>query len=501
MKRSTLLIFFVLPLILFGQQQRQKIDFETVAKEAAALIQKSEPRTASKLPKALKNLNYESYQNIRFRPSEALWWNEPSPFRVEFFHLGYIFREPVKIFEISDTHVQEIPFLKDAFDYEKSGYEPRYRSTPSGYAGIRVKYPLNRKDIYDELIVFQGASYFRALGQGQAYGLSLHGLAMNTLGEKESFPHFTKLWLKKPESNDAPLQIYALLEGEKVTGAYEFKIRPDGITFIDVRARLYFRDGGAGEVGVAPITSMFVFGENTTRHFPNWRPEVHDSDGVMIHADREWTWHPLENIPGRYHKKFPVAKLRGFGLMQRDRAFESYKDLDAKYEKRPSAWVEPQGNWPTGSIVLHTLGTDNEAKDNVTLFWQPDLEANASGPLDLQYTLSIRLKDPPHELAKVLETRIGQSTLLPQANTIMVEFARPESIAVQEIAGLSLGFDSGGPEILGEPSIQYNSEQDRIRALIHLRNESPIDRPIELSAQLLRGGHQVSEKWSYTWKP
>ncbi len=501
MHRSICILSLALPAILCGQQQRVNFDFETLSKEAAALIQQSEPSPVEKLPQALEELDYDAYRSIRFRPSEALWWNTPSPFHVEFFHLGHIFNEPVQIFELSDTHLQEIPFLQDAFDYGESGYHPGLLSSPPGYAGIRVKYPLNQKNVYDDLIVFQGASYFRALGQGQTYGLSLRGLSMNTLGDREDFPRFTKLWLKKPSGNDLPLRIYALLEGKKVTGAYEFNIKPNGITQIDVHARLFFRDGGVAEVGVAPITSMFVFGENTNRPFPDWRPEVHDSDGVLIHADQVWTWHPLENLPGRYSKKFPAAKLRGFGLMQRDRQFESYKDLEAHYEKRPSAWIAPQGNWPTGSVVLYSFGTDQETTDNVTLFWQPDLAADQSGPVDLNYTISLRLKDPVHELAKVLETRVGQRTLDAGAQTVVIEFSRPESIEVDEIPQLSLGFDSGGLDMPEKPVIQYNPEQDRIRAFVHLSKGPASDQPVEMSAQLLREGHQVSEKWDYTWKP
>lgn len=496
-----LLALSALPTIAGGQQQRVNFDFETVSEEAAALILKSEPSPAPNLPKELQELDYDDYRKIRFRTSEALWWNERSPYHVEFFHPGHIFREPVLIYELSDSHVQEVPFLVDAFDYGDSSYSPGLFNTPLGYAGIRVKYPLNKKEVYDELIVFQGASYFRALGQEQVYGLSLRGLAMNTLGDSEDFPRFTKLWLKKPVDRNAPLRIYALLEGKKVTGAYEFNILPNGITQIDVHARLFFRDGGASEVGIAPITSMFVFGENTNRPFPDWRPEVHDSDGVLIHADQDWIWRPLENLAGRYSKKFPTGRLRGFGLVQRDRAFNNYQDLEAHYEKRPSAWVEPQGKWPTGSVVLYTFGTESEATDNVNLFWEPDLKAGQTGPVDLSYKISLRTKPPAHELAYVLETRVGQRTLDPNAHTVVIEFSRPETIEPNEIPQLSLGFDAGGLQILEEPVVQYNPIEDRIRAFIHLSKGPTSDKPIEMTAQLLREGHQISEKWSYAWMP
>lgn len=492
-------VLTLLPLFALAQQTREHFDLDAVTKEAAALIKQPYARETYKLPNALEELDYDDYRKIRFRPSEALWWNDPARFRVEFFHLGHIFKDPVQIFETSETHVQEVPFLKNAFDYGQSDYQPGFLKGPGGYAGIRVKYPLNREDVYDDLIVFQGASYFRALGKDQAYGLSLRGLLMNTLGDREDFPRFTKLWLRKPTDKSKSLYIYALLEGEKVTGAYEFVIKPSGNTVIDVHARLFFREGGMDEVGIAPITSMFVFGENSPHKFNDWRPEVHDSDGVLIHSDLTWTWHPLENLPGRYSKTFPVAKLEGFGLMQRDRDFANYKDLEAHYEKRPSAWITPKGKWPTGSVMLYTFGTDNEATDNVTLFWKPDLKENNTGPLDLRYSISLRTKEPTHPLAKVLETRIGQRTLDASAQTIMIEFSRPETIAEEEIAQLSLGFEAAALDLINDPVIQYNAVEDRIRATINVRLKASERRPIELSAQLLREGNQISEKWSYSW--
>ncbi|WP_269522793.1 glucan biosynthesis protein [Coraliomargarita parva] len=496
-------LLFVLAGSALAQQERSLIDFEAVSAIAAERIQMERPEASAKLPQALAELDYDDYRNIRFRPSEALWWNDPLPFRVEFFHLGHIYHDAIRIFETSDTHVQEIPFLETAFNYEKSAYKPGFLRNPQGYAGIRVKYPLNRKDVYDDLIVFLGASYFRALGKGQAYGLSLRGLSMDTLGKKEEFPRFTELWLKKPKPEEESLTLFALLEGKRVTGAYQFTVHPNGSTRIDVRARLFFRKGGADVVGIAPITSMFVFGENTNHDYQDWRPEVHDSDGLLIHADREWTWHTLENLPGRYSRKFPAAKLRGFGLMQRDRQFRNYKDLEANYEHRPSAWITPNRQFPMGSVVLYTFGTATEATDNVTAFWMPDLAEDETGPIDLDYTISMLLKPPPSEMARVVETRVGRRTLDPDATTVIIEFTRPESLLAEEISRLSLGFDWGEAEVLENPVIQYNVSEDRIRVFAHFKTPAGLQRqkPYEMSAQLLREGHQVSERWSYSWLP
>lgn len=496
--------FLLSALIASGQHERKAITFETVAEEAAGLIDKAPRPRAEKLSKALLELSYDDYRNIRFRPSEALWWNDPSRFRVEFFHLGHIFHDPVEIFEYTDSHVQRIPFREEAFNYDQSSYKPGFFSAPENHAGVRIKYPLNQNDVYDDLIVFLGASYFRALGPGQTYGLSLRGLSMNTLGDQEDFPRFTKLWLKKPKESDKQLRVLALLEGEKVTGAYRFDINCNGITEIDVKQRLFFRNGGASDVGIAPITSMFVFGENSARKFGDWRPEVHDSDGVLIHrGENDWLWHPMENLPGRFHKSFQTEAIEGFGLLQRDRNFAHYKDLEANYEKRPSAWVTPQGEWPDGKIVLYTFETISEATDNVTLFWKPDLEADYKGPLDLSYKISLRLKDPNHTLAKVVETRIGHRTLDASARTLLLEFARPEAITPEEIPMLKAKFETPGLEQLEPPVIQYNSIENRIRLFVNVRTpEAEASyQNYDLNAQLFHEDAPVSEKWSYTWNP
>ncbi|WP_308948520.1 glucan biosynthesis protein [Thalassobacterium maritimum] len=485
-----------------AQQERTQITLDSVAHEAQALIEQP-PRQPEALAENLQSLSYDQYRDIRFRPSEALWWNADSKFRVEFFHPGHLFQDQVEIFEASDTHVQEIPFLKNAFDYGNSGYDPGFFKKPKAYSGIRVKYPVNNQDVYDELIVFLGGSYFRAIGAGHNFGLSLRGLAMNTIGEQEDFPRFTKLWLKKPEANSNQLTLFALLEGEKVTGAYRFDVRSQGVTQIDVHTRLFFRAGGAAEVGIAPLTSMFVHGENSNNpNLTDWRPEVHDSDGMLVHANNEWHWFPLENLPGRTIQRLPTAKLRGFGLLQRDRDFKNYKDLEANYQRRPSAWIEPIGKWSTGEIVLYTFGTDTEATDNVTAFWKPDIDANTQDRTEFSYRITLQTKDPAHELAKVLETRVGQRTLDSNASTVIIEFSRPESIGLDEIDRLSVGFEYGGAQAIEAPIIQYNEPEDRIRVFANFKTpqEHPQESPYRMSAQLLREGHQVSERWNYIWK-
>lgn len=489
---------------VYAQVERATIDFEFVSQRAAELIESKPRKDVEELSKALRELDYDGYRNIRFRPSEALWWTDPYKFRVEFFHLGHIFTDPVEIFEFTDSHVQKIPFRDDAYNYSQSSYKPRFFNAPNNHAGIRVKYPLNENDVYDDLIVFLGASYFRALGPDQVYGLSLRGISMNITGDEESFPRFTKLWLKKPAEDDQTLLIYALLEGDKITGAYQFTLHCNSILKIDVRSQLYFRGDGAQEVGLAPMTSMFVFGENSRNKYNDWRPEVHDSDGVLIQStENEWLWHPLDNIQGRHTKTFKVDPVTGFGLMQRDRDFTHYKDLEANYQDRPSAWITPKGQWPDGQVVLYTFKTETEITDNVNVFWKPDFEVGTGGPIDIEYTITLLKVGPEHALGRVLETRVGQRTLDSNSSTIMIEFSRPEAVNIQEIALLEKNVELSGLKTINDPVIEYNRAENRIRLTLNIETpaRSPGGEPLELSAKLLKDGQPITERWSYSWSP
>src|SRR5205085_6387853 len=153
--------------------------------------------------------------------------------------------------------------------------------------------------------------------------------------------------------------VYALLESQRATGAYRFDIVPGAETVVRVQARLYLRAAATqvATLGIAPLTSMFFSGENQPRR-GDFRPEVHDSDGLQVATgDGEWLWRPLQNPARMTVTSFAVRELRGFGLMQRDRTFSSYEDTEARYERRPSAWVRPLSDWGPGRVELVQLPT------------------------------------------------------------------------------------------------------------------------------------------------
>ena len=297
----------------------------------------SPPKTS--LPAALAHLDYEQYRSIRFRPQAALWRDE-TPFEVQFFHPGFLYTTPVRLHVVDNQAITPLPFDRRLFRYDGPAAPVAEVVSPDlGYAGFRIHYPLNDAAIRDEVMVFLGASYFRLLGRGHVYGLSSRGLAIDVaLDRGEEFPAFKEFWLVRPEPDAATLTLYALLDSPSVTGAYRFDLAPGVPTTLGVDARLYARHD-VDKLGVAPMSSMFLYDQNQRPRFDDFRPQVHDSDGLLVRtADDEWIWRPLNNTPGVSVTAVHDDTPRGFGLVQRDREFGNYLDLEANYHRRPSEW-------------------------------------------------------------------------------------------------------------------------------------------------------------------
>ncbi|UWN50444.1 Glucans biosynthesis protein D [Alcanivorax sp. ALC70] len=297
---------------------------------------------AKTLPKAIRDLTWDQYQAIRYRPDHALWADrEDADFRFQFFHLGLHFETPVKIHEIVDGEARPIPYRTDLFDFSDSGVDPADLPEGLGFAGFRL---LHHSDWERDVAAFLGASYFRATSASRQFGLSARGLAVNTaLPEPEEFPRFTHFWFERLDDADR-VRVYAFLDSPSVTGAYRFTLaREQGDLIMDVDAALYPRQA-IERLGVAPLTSMYQVGENSRRVAWDWRPEIHDSDGLAMHTGGgEWLWRPLVNPPRLRFNSYGDDNPRGFGLLQRDQDFDHYQDDGVFYERRPSLWVEPRG--------------------------------------------------------------------------------------------------------------------------------------------------------------
>ena len=471
-----------------------------------AQIQYQPPDTI--LPPALADLDYEEYRSIRFRPDQAVWSGE-TPFEVQLFHPGFLFRESVRIHVVDEEQVLPIPFDSDFFTYDGPAAHLAEAVAPElGYAGFRVHYPLNDPGIKDEVVVFQGASYFRLVGPGQVYGLSSRGLAVDIARDSdEEFPDFTEFWLVRPAADAATLVFYALLDSPSVTGAYRFELEPGMRTELSVDAQLFARRD-IRALGVAPLSSMFLYGGNQAASYDDFRPEVHDSDGLMALTGKgEWIWRPLGNGRGLRVTSLRDRDPQGFGLAQRERDFESYLDLEAQYHRRPSEWVLVEGgDWGSGGVELLEIPTQSEFNDNVAAYWVPDEPFRAGEERRYRYrliTFDARLEAQP--LAQVQRTRIGWDALPGQADPP----PRSQRRFIVDFAGGDLAFIEAGQHV----EARIDASAGRISDLrsqplpaglgwrVSFRLDPDGALPADMRLYLEFEEERLSETWTYVWYP
>ncbi len=380
-------------------------DAETVATLARELAARPFQPQSLKLPASLEKIGYDQYRGIRFNPAQALWRNTGLPFQAQFFHRGFFFRDRVDMYEVADGRATPIVYRPSQFTFQGTTAP---KEDDLGYAGFRLHAPFNRPDYFDEVAAFLGASYFRAVAKGQAYGLSARGLALGTGAPAEEFPVFRKFWLERPASGAQQVTVHALMDGPSVAGAYRFTITPGVETVFDVSARLFPRVD-LDRAGIAPLTSMFHFDSNDRVGIDDYRPAVHDSDGLgMVNGRGEQIFRPLQNPSTIQESGFEDINPRGFGLMQRKRAFSDYADSEAHYEKRPSLWIEPVGDWGEGAVHLFELPTADEFHDNIVAFWRPKQPLAAGREHRFDYRMHwVDQHSWKPELATVARTRIG----------------------------------------------------------------------------------------------
>jgi periplasmic glucans biosynthesis protein len=489
-----------------GQPMTSAFGFSQVVAMAEHLAH--QPYEAPRgIPEFLAKLTYDQWRDIRFKPQKATWRGEPSRFQVQFFHPGFLQHQIVTINEVRDGKVQPILFAPDDFTYGANTFKARVPAD-LGFAGFRLHYPLNTETYYDEVLVFLGASYFRAVGRNEQYGLSARGLAIDTAtDEREEFPYFKEFWLVKPHPHDQNLTIYALLDGASVCGAYQFILEPGEDTRLQVRLTLFTRRR-VKKLGMAPLTSMFFYGENTNqRPIDDFRPEIHDSDGLLIADGGDgWIWRPLNNPRGLTVSTFPTDHLKGFGLLQRDLNFDHYQDLESLYHKRPSAWITPQGNWGPGHVELVEIPATQEIEDNIVAFWVPDRMPAPYRPLTLAYCIHWRPADlAQHGPARVVATR-RSSHRGRDRQRFLVDFDGTGLNEQGNTPPLKADIRVGRGARLVEEDLQKNPFNNTMRlTFVVTRDKGTPDQqkhphdmpPVELEAVLMRGGTKVSETWHY----
>jgi glucans biosynthesis protein len=496
-RRQTMRILLVIAAaIVLAPRAVRAFGFEDVTARAQAVAKESY-QPAPQAPEWLRELTYDQWRDIRFRGERALWRDTKSPFQVQFFHPGLYYDRPVAINVVSDGAVKPLSFSPNDFDYGRNDFASRVPQN-LGYAGFRVHARIKKKNYYDEVIVFLGASYFRAVGKNEVFGLSGRGLAIDTAASSgEEFPYFKEFWLVTPKRNDKALTVYALLDSPGVSGAYQFVLTPGDQTTLAVASRIFPRRQ-IDKLGIAPLTSMFYVGENSQRTVADFRPEVHDSDGLLINFNSgEWLWRPLDNPPALRVSSFRTAHPRGYGLIQRDRTFDHYQDLETRPETRPSAWIAPQGDWGEGRVELVEIPTRADTNDNVVAFWVPNQPPEPGGMGSYAYTMYWYGDSPDFSPSgRVVATRRDRGTA-DNAYRFVIDFdgkkleSLPEDTVLRGVVTIASGDDTA--ELLDQQVVK-NPVTGGWRLTFQIR---PLKGdPVELRAFLDQGGNSLSETWS-----
>jgi glucans biosynthesis protein len=458
-------------------------------------------------PEIVAKINYETWGKIKFNMDHALFADGPNRFPVSFFHLGMFFQKAVEMYVVDAGSAREIIYDQSYFAMPVDSIAKKLPQG-AGFAGLRIQEA--RDGALDwhknDWVAFLGADYFRAIGEQRQYGLSARAVALDVAvaNKAEEFPDFTKFYIDRAEAGDS-LTVYALLEGPAIVGACRFVLTRTKSVTIDIEQTFFLR-ADVARFGLAPLTSMYWFSETKKETGIDWRPEVHDSDGLALWMGTgERAWRPLNNPPRIITSSFADENPRGFGLLQRDRCFDHYQD-GVYYDRRPSVWVEPKGSWGMGAVQLVEIPTDDEIHDNIVAMWVPEKAAAAGSEVKLSYRLYWAADEPyPTDLARCVATRLGNGGQPGQprpkgVRKFMVEFkgpplealpfgVKPEPVLWASRGTFSYIFTEAVPDDMpGHWRAQFDFTVNG-------------GEPVEMRLFLRAGEKILSETWLYQYHP
>jgi len=445
-------------------------------------------------PQSLQKLDYSEYRQINYKQNAAIWGNSQTKFNIQLFAPGYLYEKLVDIDVVENGRTKPVTVTESSFTVPNKELG-QILTRVGKYAGFRLHYPINNDDYQDEFILFQGASYFRAISKGQLYGISTRGLSIDTAQPTgEEFALFERFWIERPGVEQKAIVVHALLDSKSVSGAYRFGIYPGSLTWVDVDVILFPRRD-LDHVGLAPMTSMFMHGSLDPSDFPDYRPAVHDSEGLaMVKGNGERLWRPLQNPNELQVSSFTDENPQGFGLIQRHRDFAYYQDLEAKYHSRPSVWVKPLGDWGKGSVELLEIPSDSEANDNMVAYWRPEQVLKKGESFSYSYRLSWP-DDAPHHQGSVRIVRSAGGQKLGDSNReVVVDFS---GIGSDEIAALSIDshINTG---LIAETRLEANPSINGVRVFLSFDPQGA--EMGELRLQLLKNGRPAAATWLYRWQ-
>jgi glucans biosynthesis protein len=470
---------------------------ETVAIKAKALAAGAYRPPNRRLPDVLEHIDYGDYARLQFKADQALWRREGLPFQVQFFPCGYLYRDPVEIFELVDGAERPVRF--DPALFANAGLGHIAMPADLGFSGFRLHHPINDPD-YEEFAVFQGASYFRAAARNEVYGLSARGVSIGAGESREEFPRFTTFWLERPPPGAISVLVHALLDSESLAGAYSFRIQPGDDTVFDIEATLFPRREIA-KAGLAPMSSMFFLGDMNRYRTGDLRTPIHDSQGLEIRTGQGLRlWRPLENPVELTTDTFADKMPGGFGLMQRRRPAD--RDSPQHYDRRPSLWAAPKGDWGQGQVRLVQIPTTDANADNITASWRPETPLRPGAPVQFSYRLTWGQGGPNEpSFAQVLASR----RFGPEGRRFEIDYRSPPGQPPLDLTGLSPSLTSSAGRltdiaIAPAPGMGSGTGMDGAPPPMRLSFElTDVLTPARLTAQLKRQDRAVSETWVYTW--
>jgi glucans biosynthesis protein len=492
-----------------GTGPAKAFDYAWLKGQARFLAGNSFQASKDILPPTMGALSYDQYQSLRFRSDRSLWGDAGLSFRLQFFHVGRGFAQAVHLFEVIEGQAREILYDPSMFEFDKAGIDPAVMRDHAGFAGFRVQFVTDWKA---DIAAFLGAAYFRAVGgDTRQYGLSARALAVDTAFPRpEEFPRFTSFWFERPAKGQGSMTLHALMDSPSIAGALRFQIAPGGTQIMDIDSALYPRKP-IERLGVAPLTSMFFYAKNDRRAVNDWRPEIHDSDGLSMWTGAgEWIWRPLTNPAQNHLNSFFDENPRGFGLLQRDRNWDHYQDDGVYYDRRPSLWVEPKsggrGGWGKGAVQLFEIPTADETFDNIVAFWNPAEKTKAGQEMLFSYRLYWGTRMPyASPLAQTIATRTGIGGTVGQKRQyyswhFAVDFAGGELAALAKDANVEavIGTSKGTTEHV---TAHYIEEIRGYRALFDVRPPEESNDVIDLRLYLRIDGRPLTETWIYQWMP
>ena len=454
----------------------------------------------------LRDLSYQQYKAIRFKADESIW-RGLYPYEVQLFHTGFLYKQPVNINVIDyRNRVSSLPFDTRYFQYDPPAQSIADKINANvGFAGFRVHFPLNTNEYKDELAAFLGATYFRLVGQHQKYGISARGIAIDTaMPEGEEFPYFTDFWLIEP-ANGKTLSIYAKMDSPSITGVYKFTMQANKQAEVDVKAWLFARKD-IDKLGLAPFTSMFLYGENSRNKPDDYRPEVHDSDGMMlVTSSNEQLWRPLDN-PNRLRiTSLGDNSPKGFGMLQRDIQYGHYLDSEADYHQRPGLWVTPYEGFNKGRLELVEIPTNSETHDNIVAYWVNDKPVKKGNGLFVHYEMKTVSGDAhAYKQASVLRTLQGADILPGEkrkegslTRRFIVDFTAPDGLSLSgDELSANVSTNNGKIEQLNVFPSNFGNE---IRATF-LFTPKDQDAVNDMRLIITHKNQPISEIWTYVYE-